>query len=804
MSHDLTLTRPTGDGTGQSLGPESAPSMPPRRRLGNWQVPPGATEHFAPSVPSVPSTSAPDHYVPTASDLTLPYSEREARRMEWKAQRVQASEAAELSLLRRRLDDDPDNVDVALELALALQESGESAEASSILSALHAFDVASGAHDDASQIRRLLGHLVSADTGRVATTDIGASATAEIRDAASAGVTAALAAVVGQTTIHLPTRSAPLNESVSAWRDGRRRPTTVELLPRDQFLLTDPELLMDALSREGEELLASAEAERAGGHLRAAIDTLTLAMATSPEALGLWIRMAEIRLQLGHRQKARSALVQLRALTGTSTKTIPSWMVERLMLHTGDPDVESLEQAVGLLVKAGQHRHAATYASTLIQLLDGQEQHEAAIDCASRMTRVLPGHTRVALESAILAARHASHGEVIDLWEAAVAGGVDAAVATASLAASVASVSEDDHWRLLAESLGRIRADPSSLCRVAYLRTAIAAGPSPVLNAGCALVLHAAGHDRAKDALADAANDRSGTSIGRAAASIALADRLSSAGKGDEYIDAVRTTLSLMANESIRGRTDWLGLTGVDPNPAELSTELGEALLEAGDAAGAVDVLRVWHTETNQHSPLVRLLAEAYVRTGQPGSALTLLDERGMHHRRCGQLDEMAAVLRQMSRVAPANLKVKTRLIDAYLQRGFVAEARAELIRRADLEELAGRPAEACKSLQRAADLSWSLGLMNEAFGIYDRLLTIDPDDVGHRTAVVNLCLQVGRLTEAAEHQRAIVDLALRHGRRREAIAALHQVIGLTPDDMTAYFPLGELLSSMGEYQQAE
>lgn len=139
VSHDLTLTRPTGDGTGQSLRPESAPGRPPRRRLGNWQVPPGATEHFAPSVPSVPSTSAPDHYVPTASDLTLPYSEREARRMEWEAQRVQASEAAELSLLRRRLDDDPDNVDLALELALALQESGESDEASSILSALHAF-----------------------------------------------------------------------------------------------------------------------------------------------------------------------------------------------------------------------------------------------------------------------------------------------------------------------------------------------------------------------------------------------------------------------------------------------------------------------------------------------------------------------------------------------------------------------------------------------------------------------------------------------------------------------------------------
>jgi tetratricopeptide (TPR) repeat protein len=75
---------------------------------------------------------------------------------------------------------------------------------------------------------------------------------------------------------------------------------------------------------------------------------------------------------------------------------------------------------------------------------------------------------------------------------------------------------------------------------------------------------------------------------------------------------------------------------------------------------------------------------------------------------------------------------------------------------------------------------------------------------VANRSALVNLYLQVGRLSEAAEHQRAVVDLALKYGRKHEAIAALHQVIGLTPDDVTAYYQLGEALSSMGEYQQAE
>ncbi|HET7055525.1 MAG TPA: tetratricopeptide repeat protein, partial [Thermomicrobiales bacterium] len=137
-------------------------------------------------------------------------------------------------------------------------------------------------------------------------------------------------------------------------------------------------------------------------------------------------------------------------------------------------------------------------------------------------------------------------------------------------------------------------------------------------------------------------------------------------------------------------------------------------------------------------------------------------------------------------------------------QRGFVAEARAELIQRADLEERAGKAKEAIISLQRAADLSWNLGFPQETFNLYDRILAIDPEDVSNRSALVNLYLQVGRLSDAAEHQRAVVDLALKNGRKHEAVAALHQVIGLTPDDTTAYYQLGEALSSMGEFQQAE
>jgi tetratricopeptide (TPR) repeat protein len=283
-----------------------------------------------------------------------------------------------------------------------------------------------------------------------------------------------------------------------------------------------------------------------------------------------------------------------------------------------------------------------------------------------------------------------------------------------------------------------------------------------------------------------------------------LARILEDAGRGDEYLAAVRTSLSLFGDSQLPASTNWNGLLGFTPSISEMSFALGQELIRAGDALGAVEVLKQGYERNENDPPLAQALADAYGRAGQVGSALTILDKLAMSYRKAGRLDDMATVLRQMSQLAPSNIKVKTRLVDAYLQRGFVAEARAELIQRADLEERASLIKDAIVSLQRASDLSWNLGHQQDAFALYDRMLALDPEDVGNRSALVNLYLQVGRLSEAAEHQRAVVDLAIKNGRKHEAVAALHQVIGLTPDDLTAYYQLGEALSSMGEYQQAE
>jgi thioredoxin-like negative regulator of GroEL len=277
-------------------------------------------------------------------------------------------------------------------------------------------------------------------------------------------------------------------------------------------------------------------------------------------------------------------------------------------------------------------------------------------------------------------------------------------------------------------------------------------------------------------------------------------------GRVDEYVAAVRTALKLLQNDAVANHPAWDGLVGRVPRFVDLSLELGEVLLARGDAAGAADVLKEAHARSRNHGPICERLAEAYFKTGQLGSALTVLDELAVYYRSSGQgqLEAMAGVLRQMSQLAPNNIKVKSRLIDAYIQRGIVAEARAELTQRADLVERSGLIKDAVTSLQRAADLSWTVGLADETSSLYGRLIALPPDDVANRSSLVNYYLQMGKLSEAAEHQRAVVDIALRSDHKHEAIAALHQVVGLTPDDSSAYYQLAKLLASMGEFNQAE
>jgi len=707
-----------------------------------------------------------------------------------------ATDAAALVAARGAVKRDPANADAFFKLAVLLHRAGENGEARETLRALASVYEARG---QASQAARIVGMLGGPGTGPVGTGELtpapvgSATATAPLRQTSRLG---------GQGT-GLLRQTGPIGKAARE-QAAAPPPPPPPPFPPEALIFTDPLPGEDDLGDPMRAAVAQSTADLRAGHHLAALDSALSAIAIDPDYLPVFIRVAELNTVLHRQRKARTQAETLLRLVKADEQTDQLWMVYRILLHTAENDLPSLRRLVELLIDGGQTDQASYYASKLIRLLDEEGLNADAVAYSTRLCSMIPGDTRAALESAVLQIKGGNPDAAIDTWESAVAAGADEIIAKASLAALMTTVSEDDHWRTLADvaSSLRERADPE--VAEAYARTASALPASPNLLAGHGTLLVATGDGAGRALLSAAAGDRGASPFARAVAAVVLGRLLREAGPEDEYVAAVRTAIQLVEDAAVANHPAWSGLVDAPPRFEDLSLELGEVLLARGDSAGAAEVLTPAHARCPHHDRLCRALAEASFRSGQLGAALKVLDELAAHHRKAGDLEAMAAVLRQMSQLAPNNIKVKSRLIDTYLQRGFVAEARAELIQRADLQARSGLIQDTVVSLERAADLSWTVGLADETFALYDRIIELAPSVVAHRHSLVTLYLQMGRLAEAAAHQRAIVDISLREDRRHEAIAALHQVIGLTPDDTSAYYQLADLLSAIGEYGQAE
>jgi len=712
-----------------------------------------------------------------------------------------------LDVLRAVVEADPSDVDTLFRLAVQLNRQGETVEARTWLTRLAAAYQNRGQPAQAARILQMLGLPTDSPTesppsGMTTTGPFDTAAAGTMPLSAPPSVTARLRQTgriaLGDT---LPLRGTGM---VGAKPTEVEAPAMAAPFPTEALEFTVPLPGQDALDADVRATIEESAQNLADGKLDAALDACIFGLALDDSFLPLSMRIAEIYTAQRQTRRARSHAETLLRLMKVAGADELLWMGYRILLHTADRDLASLRSLVELLIDAGRVELASFYASRLIRLLDSEGLADQALDYSVRLCDLVPGDTRAALENAVLRLKSQDSGGALDRWETAVAAGADPITARASLAAVMTVVNVDDHWRMLGEVLPAVRAGDDAEVVDAYTRTAEVMATSPTLTAGRGLLLAAVGDLAAIDVLSAAAGDRAVPPMARASSALTLATILAETGNSPEHVAAVRTALQLLEDPAAANYPGWLGLLGMVPRFEDLSLQLGGTLLAANDAAGAVAVLKAAHDRTPHHNDICEALADAYFRSGQLGNALTVLDGLAGFHRAAGQLEPMAAVLRRMSQLAPNNIKVKSRLIDTYLQRGFVAEARGELILRAELEERSGLIKDAVGSLQRAADLAWTVGLADETFTLYRRILLLTPDMVDNRHAVVALYLQVGRLVEAAEHQRAIVDISLREDRKHEAIAALHQVIGLTPDDTSAYYQLGELLAGAGEYHQAE
>ena len=575
--------------------------------------------------------------------------------------------------------------------------------------------------------------------------------------------------------------------------------TTVTDFPLADLGFTIPLPGEEDLPADARDAVAQSAEELANGQLMAAFDSCVIAIEHAPDFIPIHLRLAEI---FAGQRSVRRARIQAQAMlrfTEVTGDEGGSWMAKRVLLHASQSDLDALASLVDSLIAAKRVGEAGRYGAALIEVLLELGETDDAVALSDRLCAVAPADERIALGHVNLLVRNGDHDGAKRHWTLAVDAGADRSVAAASIAAMLGANEEVDHWRLLGEAVRKMGETGKVSISQAYERTADAMTTEPVHIAGRAVLRYVRGEPKAETSLVDAMLSPSASEMSRAIVAVAVTRRVES----PHRLDALEIAIAALQPPAELDPTVWNSLDGGAPKIEDLETDLGEMLLARGDAAGAIDVLKRARARNPRNEGASQRLAESYFQAGQLGAGLAVLDELALSLRADGHLDEMSRVLQQMSALAPKNVKVKTRLIESYLQRGFVEEARVELLVRAELHEEAGEVLKAATSLQRAADLSWGLNKHDESFDIYRRVIALSPDDAGNRSALVNLYLQDGRISEAAEHQRAVVDIAVRKGCRHEAIAALHQVIGLTPDDASAYYQLGDLLDEMGEHQQA-
>jgi tetratricopeptide (TPR) repeat protein len=95
------------------------------------------------------------------------------------------------------------------------------------------------------------------------------------------------------------------------------------------------------------------------------------------------------------------------------------------------------------------------------------------------------------------------------------------------------------------------------------------------------------------------------------------------------------------------------------------------------------------------------------------------------------------------------------------------------------------------------------MGQMADAFATYDRILRMAPGDVEARQQLIHLYITTGRIPEATREQKRIAEIYLQQRRAKDAIAALHELIALAPNDTESYYALAEVLAEQHEYGQA-
>ncbi|MEZ4522841.1 MAG: tetratricopeptide repeat protein [Thermomicrobiales bacterium] len=569
--------------------------------------------------------------------------------------------------------------------------------------------------------------------------------------------------------------------------------------------LTAPLPGADRLPRPVQRLIAETERDFNDGRRHSALDLCYVVTAQAPEFVPNYLRAAQIRIALGDIEGAMGlveSVERLQAMDGIEDDP----MLRSIRVALNPDDVEGLveharyllgQQVVGAgdpflpaAIEATQEADPATARELSKALVERRPNDDTAIRTYVRaaVTTGEPDEIHAALRE-----RVRQESTAIDLlWWRAASGMVN---------------DEPDwpEWLTRATNLVRMKTDNYGQARVAIDRSASFAPDHVRYLGGAIFALAAAQWDVAQAELEDwkisaGENASSLEAFVGACAQVEVIEYLGLQGLIPALDDLISAFVKL-THQDIPTNFD---LFSMQTSQQELFERYRIAIGIHDEINHGLDFLKRLVESSPDDLGLRQSYAQILIEHGKLNDGIRELRAIAKAREQAGDLQAMAEAMRSISQAVPENLEIKQMLIDVYLRRGILDEALRELELVASLKHDAYDIAGAIQAYTRAAEIACAMG--NFALGneLYDRGVAADPDNVPVRHAAVAFYLQTGAVDRATEHLREVVRIAPSEQDPDEAVAALHQIIGLDPNNFDSYHKLGEVLTAMGEYKQAE
>ena len=564
-------------------------------------------------------------------------------------------------------------------------------------------------------------------------------------------------------------------------------------------------------------IIAEGENAMAEGMWHAAIDSCWLVIQHEPDYLPIHMMLGDILLHQGKPDEA-AAKYQTVMDTYMARRNLDKAadVCERLLLL--QPNNPALQTRLGvLLLEAGRMDDAARALLGVVERYHAAGDTQRALDEALTLKESLADSSEVALAIGSYQAVLGQTAEAVVELSRALHLNPGNDLALIRLYTCLAQLDDVAQWDALQSLLERASANTSNTrLFMEEFHKALKANTIPVIYYALAVMAVRAGlDDIAADALDQGILSISLAETENANPSWLLVETLMTQQRADMAIDAKEWGLAVRhysrcvdllkpgpgGKVAVESPRDYEFTRLADP--VQLYYGLAEAYASQNNWDGAMQALQALKTLMPGDHGVHTRLADLHFRQGHLTDALSELNDVLIAFQKTGDTEKTLETLGHMARLAPNNVAVRRKLSDLYLKLGMTDQGLSELSTLAELQLKSGLLKDAMRTYQKAADLHYTLGQHDKAIGIYEKIVRIAPRDTVAKDQLINMYIQSGKIPDAINCERALAELFIQEGRTEEAIAALHQLLALAPEDIQGHFLLAKQLTAMEEYGQA-